>query len=84
MALTNLQIQNAKPKEKAYRIADSRGLYLEITPAGGKIWRYKHRFLQKEKKPTIDIVYKHIVMNGERYVYAPRNDRRIQGFTNFF
>ena len=53
MPLTNLQIQNAKPKEKAYRLADSGGLYLEITPAGGKIWRYKYRHLGKEKKLTI-------------------------------
>jgi len=33
--LTQLQIRNAKPREKPYKLADGGGLYLEITPAGG-------------------------------------------------
>lgn len=41
--LTQLQIRNAKPREKPYRLADGGGLYLEVTPAGGKHWRMKYR-----------------------------------------
>jgi hypothetical protein len=41
--LTQLQIRNAKPKEMAYKLADGGGLYLEVTPAGGKHWRMKYR-----------------------------------------
>lgn len=41
--LTQLQIKNAKPREKPYKLADGGGLYLEVTPAGGKHWRMKYR-----------------------------------------
>jgi len=41
--LTQLQIRNAKPREKPYKLADGGGLYLEITPVGGKYWRMKYR-----------------------------------------
>jgi integrase len=34
---------------KAYRLADGRGLFLWITPSGGKLWRWKYRFDGKEK-----------------------------------
>lgn len=41
MALTELAIKNLKPKEKLYRKADSGGLCIEVTPAGGKFWRWR-------------------------------------------
>lgn len=41
--LTQLQIKNAKPREKPYKLADGGGLYLEVTPAGDKHWRMKYR-----------------------------------------
>lgn len=43
-------INAAKPKDKNYRLYDGGGLYLEVTPAGGKLWRYKYRFAGKEKR----------------------------------
>jgi integrase len=49
MALTDTEIKKAKPKEKAYSLNDSGGLYLWITPAGGKLWRWAYRFDRKEK-----------------------------------
>jgi|GEM_PF-1043921 hypothetical protein len=49
MALTELKIRNAKSKDVPYRLADSGGLYLYVTPAGGKLWRWKYRFGGKEK-----------------------------------
>ena len=49
MALTDTEIKKAKTKEKAYSLSDSRGLYLWITPAGGKLWRWAYRFGGKEK-----------------------------------
>src|ERR1039457_2597218 len=49
MALTDTEIKKAKAKEKAYSLNDSRGLYLWITPAGGKLWRWAYRFARKEK-----------------------------------
>lgn len=49
--LTQLEVRNAKPSEKPYRLADGGGLYLEVTPAGGKHWRMKYRqFNRKENR----------------------------------
>lgn len=57
MALTNVQITKAKPAEKAYKLADSGGLYLQITPAASKCWRMKYRYLGKEKLLSIGQVF---------------------------
>ena len=48
--LTDTAIKNAKPKAKSYRLSDSGGLYLEVSPAGGKLWRWKYRCGGKEKR----------------------------------
>lgn len=48
--LTNIAIKNAKPGPKPQRLFDGGGLYLEISPAGGKLWRLKYRFGGKEKR----------------------------------
>lgn len=53
MSLTNIDIKNARPRDKNYRIYDEKGLYLEVTPAGGKLWRLKYRFGGKEKRLAI-------------------------------
>lgn len=50
MMLTNTQIKNAKPAERAVKLFDGGGLYLEIAPSGGKLWRLKYRFDRKEKR----------------------------------
>lgn len=50
MPLSALAVQNAKPREKEYKLADERGLYLAITPKGRKHWRFKYRYDGKEKK----------------------------------
>ena len=53
MSLTIVAINHAKPKDKAYRLYDEKGLYLEVTKAGGKLWRLKYRFGGKEKRLAI-------------------------------
>lgn len=50
MPLTAKACDNAKPLIKSYKLADGGGLYLEVTPAGGKYWRWKYRFMGKEKR----------------------------------
>ena len=47
--LTYIQINAAKPKEKAWTLSDSQGLLLVIQPNGSKLWRFKYRFLDKQK-----------------------------------
>lgn len=41
--LTATQVSNAKPKETAYKLFDGGGLFLQVTPAGGKHWKLKYR-----------------------------------------
>lgn len=41
--LSTLQIKSAKPRAKAYKLADAGGLYLLVQPSGSKLWRYKFR-----------------------------------------
>ncbi|EIS9096704.1 integrase arm-type DNA-binding domain-containing protein [Salmonella enterica] len=43
MKLSAKQIETAKPKDKAYKLSDGGGLYLEISPRGSKYWRMKYR-----------------------------------------
>ncbi len=50
MSLTNTAILNAKPGEKPIRLFDGGGMYLEISPSGGKLWRLKYRVNGKEKR----------------------------------
>lgn len=44
--LNDVKIKNAKPKSKMYRLADGKGLNLEISANGSKLWRMKYRFKQ--------------------------------------
>ena len=49
MALTDVAIRNAKPRAKAFKMADGGGMFLLVTPAGGKLWRLKYRMDGREK-----------------------------------
>lgn len=53
--LTATAVRNAKPRDRTYRLADGGGLYLEVTPSGGKYWRLKYRFHGKEKRLAIGV-----------------------------
>jgi integrase len=49
MALSDTACKNAKPKEKPYKLADEKGMFLLINPNGSKYFRLKYRFAGKEK-----------------------------------
>jgi integrase len=55
MPLTDTAIRNAKPGEKPVKLFDGGGLYLEVSPAGGKWWRLKYRFDGKEKRLSLGV-----------------------------
>jgi integrase len=55
MPLTDKACKNARGSAKIYRLSDSKGLYLEVTPAGGRYWRWKYRFLGKEKRMAFGV-----------------------------
>ncbi|MCH8261724.1 MAG: integrase arm-type DNA-binding domain-containing protein [Proteobacteria bacterium] len=55
MPLTDTIIRNAKPTDKPRRMFDGGGLYLEISPKGGKWWRLKYRYHGKEKRISLGV-----------------------------
>jgi integrase len=55
MPLTDVAIRRAKPSDKAVRMFDGDGLYLELAPAGGKWWRLKYRYGGKEKRLSLGV-----------------------------
>lgn len=55
MKLNARQVDAAKPREKAYKLADGAGLYLEIVPSGSRYWRMKYRFNGKEKRMAFGV-----------------------------
>ncbi|MGO8719660.1 MAG: tyrosine-type recombinase/integrase [Acidobacteriaceae bacterium] len=55
MPLTNTTIRNVKPGKKSVKLFDERGLYLEVSPSGGRWWRLKYRFEGKEKRLSLGV-----------------------------
>jgi integrase len=55
MPLTDLAIRSAKPQAKTLKLFDGGGLYLEVSPAGGKWWRWKYRFGGKETRISLGV-----------------------------
>lgn len=53
MPLTELAIKNLKPKATLYRVADSNGLCLEVTPKGNKLWRWRFYHLGKAQMTAL-------------------------------
>lgn len=49
MPLTDTAIKKAKPGAKPVKLSDGKGMYLLVSPAGSKLWRWKYRVLGKEK-----------------------------------
>jgi len=49
MPLTDRKVKQAKPKQKDYKLADEKGLYLLVKVNGSKYWRLKYRYSGKEK-----------------------------------
>jgi len=74
MPLTDVRIRSAKPKDKISKIFDSGGLYLEVSVAGGKYWRWKYRFGGKEKRLAFG-VYPDVSLKAAR---GKRDDAREQ------
>ena len=67
MPLTDVEVRSARPREKSYRLADGAGMYLEVSPAGGKYWRLKYRFAGKEKRLALG-VYPDVSVKEAGYV----------------
>ena len=55
MALTVLTIKNARPQATAYKLSDERSLFLLVMPNGSKYWRFRYRFLGKQKTLALGV-----------------------------
>jgi len=53
MALTDIQLKGLKPADRLYRKFDGKGLYIQVSPTGGRLFRFKYRFNGKEKTLSI-------------------------------
>ena len=53
MPLTDSQLRALRPRDKPYKVADERGLYVQVTPLGSKLWRFRYRVGRVEKKLSI-------------------------------
>ena len=76
--LTDAQVRKIKPVDKKKRYSDEKGLYLEVTPSGGKFWRLKYRFNGRESTLTIGS-YPEITLAQAR---RARDEARIQLYNN--
>lgn len=55
MPLTQLEVKNAKPGEKSYKLVDGRGMYLFVNPKGKRYWRLNYRFAGKQKTLALGV-----------------------------
>jgi hypothetical protein len=53
--LTELKLRAIKPTGEVKRYHDAKGLYLEVSRAGSKLWRWKYSFGGKEKRLSVGI-----------------------------
>lgn len=55
MPLSDTSVRNAKPESKPRKLSDGGGMFLLVTPSGGKWWRFKYRFKGKEKLLSLGV-----------------------------
>jgi integrase len=49
MPLTDAKLRSLKPRGAPFKLGDSEGLYVLVTPGGSKLWRLAYRFQGKQK-----------------------------------
>ena len=84
MSLTDTAIKKAKPGDKPVKLSDGKGLYLLVNPVGSKLWRWKYRFLGKEKVmslgayPDVSLAQARDGMGAARKLLASGTDPMAQ------
>jgi hypothetical protein len=66
LPLTDLRIKSAKPREKAYKLSDGGGLYLEVTAVGTKLWRFAYTQANGKKNRIALGAYPVVSLAGAR------------------
>jgi integrase len=49
MPLTDIQVRNAKPRERSYKLSAGGGLHLFLSPTGAKLWRMRFTLYGKDR-----------------------------------
>lgn len=78
--LTTLKVKSAKPQERAYKLADSGGLYLLVQTNGSKLWRYKFRIHGVEGKLALG-AFPEIGLAEARRLHAEARQSVAQGIS---
>ena len=70
--LSDKQVENAKPKNKNYKLCDGEGLYLLVRKSGSKVWQYPYKHNGKRTVFTIGSYHKkgqpgHVSLQDARY-----------------
>jgi integrase len=71
--LTVTAINNSKPKDKPYKLADEKGLYLFVQASGGKLWRFDYRFDGKRKTLALGAYPEVSLADARNKRYEARN-----------
>lgn len=96
--LTDIKIKALKPKDKLYAVTDEKGLSLEVSPKGGKWWRFKYRFDGKQKRLSLGVYpdvglkearndrdsFRKLIARGIDPVVARKADKQSQGDQDSF
>src|SRR5687768_5546174 len=53
--LTDFAVRAAKPRERLYKMSDGGGMYLLVSPRGGRWWRLKYRIDGLEKSLSLGV-----------------------------
>lgn len=77
--LSDREVKEADYRDKIYRLYDGGGLYLHVTPSGGKWWRFKYRFKRKEKSLSLG-TYPKISLEDARRGRDAAKELLIHGF----
>ncbi|WP_434620352.1 tyrosine-type recombinase/integrase [Tabrizicola sp. M-4] len=78
MALTDAQCRAAKASEKVQKLSDARGLFLQVTPGGSKLWRMNYRWQGKQRTAAFG-AYPQVSLATARLRAAELKDKLAAG-----
>jgi len=55
MPLSDIQVRNLKPRDKAYKVTDFEGLHVLVKANGSRLWQFKYRMFGKERLLSIGV-----------------------------
>jgi len=68
MKLSDVKVRNAKPTERAYRLSDGGGMFLEVSPSGARYWRLSYRAGVKQETLALG-VYPAVSLRDQHLVF---------------